>query len=128
MPHYALLTSNTKMGCSGTKPDKSQRIFVEDAYKKELDILFANSSYKLHFEVNNILVVEFGSCSLIVRKFIRNATYLKTLLHSCTQTFQRIHSKQNKTDLTRHCSHFMARQLQPSRMSEAATLCLYSYS
>lgn len=28
-----------------------------------LDILFANSFYKLHFEVNNISVVEFGSCS-----------------------------------------------------------------
>ena len=112
------------MGCSGTKSNKSQRIFVEDAYKYELDILFANSFYKLHFEVNNILVVEFGSCSLTMRKFMRNTTYLKTVLYSCTQTFQRLHSKQNKADLTRHCSHFMGRQLQPSGMSEAATLSI----
>lgn len=60
-----------------------------------LDILFANSFYKLHFEANNISVVECGSCSWTVRKSIRNTIYLETVLYSCTQTFQRLHSKQN---------------------------------
>lgn len=101
MPHHALPDLEYRNGLFRSQNQTSYRessskmhISTDDI---TLDILFANSFYKLHFEVNNISVVEFGSCSLIAEKSIRNTIYFKTVLYSCTQTFQRLHSKQNRS-------------------------------